>query len=305
MTSPELHTRHETIVEADAPAVYDLITDVVSWPVIFGPTVHTRVLERSPQGDRFEIRALMPDGVVRAWRSHREFDAARRVTFAQDHDDPAFGRMAGGWTFVPLPGERTKVVLEHDFTPPSDHDRDAVLARLDHNSTAELAALRAVAVLPGGVGRWLLTFTESLALAGPVSAAREFVWAADRWPERLPHVDGLDLTGLGADTQSLIMRTRAADGSVHTTRSLRVLLPGGSIAYKQNQPPRGLLGHCGRWDFPADGTSIRSTHTFLVDPAAAGAPEAALNRFRAALAANSRTTMEHAARFAAAIGAVR
>jgi aromatase len=112
----------------------------------------------------------------------------------------------------------------------------------------------------------------------------------------------------------MTMKTRAPDGSVHTTRSVRVLLPDGSIVYKQTQPPQALLGHTGRWEFRTDeaGTSLRSTHTIVVDPA--GAAEVfgssvsagdAVDRLRAALSANSRVTMEHAARYSAAIGASR
>ena len=110
------------------------------------------------------------------------------------------------------------------------------------------------------------------------------------------------------------MRTRAPDGSVHTTRSVRVLLSDGSIVYKQTQPPRTLLGHSGRWEFHTDrtGASIRSTHTFLLDPVGVAevfgssvpADEAA-ERVRAALSANSRVTMAHAASYSASIGAPR
>jgi aromatase len=317
MTAAEIRVRHATVVDAPPAAVYELITDVSRWPVLFRPTVHTRVLARSSAGDRFEIWATVSSGEVSTWRSRREFDpAGGRVTFGQDHDNALFGHMGGGWTCVPRAGGGTEVVLEHRYHPsPDQADAKQRIAReLDHNSSVELEALRTVATLPGGVDRWLLTFSESTELAGSVAGAREFVWDADRWPERLPHVAGLELVTRADGTQDMTMRTRAPDGSEHTTRSVRVLLADGSIVYKQTRPPRALLGHAGRWEFRTDrsGASIRSTHTFLLDPvgmAAVFGPEVAvtdaMTRVRAALSANSRVTMEHASRHAASTEATR
>ncbi|QNP74674.1 aromatase/cyclase [Streptomyces roseirectus] len=315
MTTPEIHARHEIETETSPSAVYELITDVSLWPVIFRPTVHTQVLERTERGDRFEIWATVAGGEVNSWRSRRAFDAAaRRVAFRQDHDNPLFGLMGGGWTCLPLPGDRTKVVLEHRFTPPPDQAdaRERIARDLDTNGAAELEALRTVSALPGGLDRWRVTFTETVALSGPAEAAREFVWAADQWPQRLPHVAGLDLVEQASGAQDMTMETRAPDGTLHTTRSLRLLLPDGTIVYKQTRPPRALLGHSGRWEFRSDpaGDSISSTHTFLMDPAGVAevfgpdvqAPEAA-KRLQAALSANSRVTMQHADRWSASVGA--
>ncbi|GAQ51146.1 aromatase/cyclase [Streptomyces acidiscabies] len=316
MNTPEIHARHETEVDAPPSTVYDLITDVSLWPVIFRPTVHTEVLERTPQGDRFQIWATVAGGEVSTWRSRRTFDAAaRRVTFRQDHDNPLFGLMGGGWSCLPLAGGRTEVVLEHSFVPPPDQAdaRERIARTLDANGAAELEALRTASTLPGGLGAWLVTFTETIGLTGTADAARAFIWDADRWPERLPHVAGLDLLEQPGGAQDMTMRTRAPDGTVHTTRSLRLLLPDGSIVYKQTRPPRALLGHSGRWAFdtdPSGSSTITSTHTFLLDPAGAAdvygpdvpAPEAA-QRVRTALAANSRITMQHADRYSASVGA--
>ncbi|HEY8979012.1 MAG TPA: SRPBCC family protein [Streptomyces sp.] len=311
MSAQEIHARHETEIDAPPSTVYDLITDVALWPVIFRPTVHTRVLERTAQGDRFEIWATISGGRVNTWRSRRAFDPAeRRVAFRQDHDNPLFGLMGGGWTCAPLPGGRTRVTLEHRFTPPPDQvdARQRIARELDANGAAELEALRVVSTLPGGLEPWCLTFTESIELTGPAQAARDFVWDAGKWPERLPHVAGLDLAEQPGGIQDMTMRTSAPDGTVHTTRSLRVPLPDGTIVYKQTRPPRVLLGHSGRWEFRSG--TLSSTHTVLLDPAGVAevygpdvpAREAA-QRVRAALAANSRTTMEHADRWSASVGA--
>jgi aromatase len=317
MTAQEMSAQHSIVIDAPPSTVYALITNVALWPVIFPPTVHTEVLERSAEGDRFDIWATMSSGAVSTWRSRRTFDAStRRVTFGQDHDNRLFGFMGGGWTCVPLVGGGTRVELDHRYNLPEDSEdaRQRITRELDHNGTAELKALQAVATLPKGMDKWMVTFTDSVELAGTADAAREFIWDADRWPERLPHVDGLELATPADGTQDMTMKTRAPDGSVHTTRSVRVLLPDGSIVYKQTQPPRALLGHTGRWEFRTDesGASIRSTHTIVVDPAGAaevyGASVSAgeaVDRVRAALSANSGVTMNHAAEYSTAIGAAR
>ncbi|KZM72313.1 aromatase/cyclase [Nocardia terpenica] len=316
MTVSKIDVRREIIVDVSPAVVYELITNVELWPVIFGPTVHTRVLERTEHRDRFEIWATMSNGEVETWRSRREFDRpASRVSFEQDHDN-AFGRMAGGWACIPRAGGRTLVVLEHSCVPSADRAdaRQRITRDLDHNTAAELEALRTVATLPGGLDRWLLTFVESTELAGPVSTAREFIWDADRWSERLPHVVDLELVSGVGGTQDLTMRTRAPDGAIHRTRSVRVLLPDGSIVYKQTRLPRALLGHSGRWDFRTDhsSASLRSSHTFLLDPVGVAevfgssvSADEAMERVRAALSANSLVTMEYASRYAAMHGALR
>jgi aromatase len=316
MRNADFHTEHRIVVDTEPSVVYDLVADVSRWPVIFGPTVHTRVLEHSARGDRFEIWATA-NGDVRCWTSRRSFDpAARCITFAQERSTPPVGYLGGSWWFEPLTGGRTEVVLTHDFSPvPHQPDAAELITRaLDHNSTAELDALCTVATLPGGVATMLLTFEDSVELAGPVAGAREFVWAADRWPDRLPHVAAMKLVEPCDGVQDMIMDTRSSDGAVHTTRSIRVGLPDRSIAYKQTTVPKPLLGHSGVWEFVdgATGATMRSWHTVLIDPAAAEellgpgvALEEAARRVRRALGSNSMITMEHASRYSASAGGLR
>ncbi|WP_051342882.1 SRPBCC family protein [Pseudonocardia spinosispora] len=302
----QLHSEHDIIVNAPAPAVFALLTDVSLWPVIFSPTVHTRLLERTEHGDRFDIWATAADGDVNTWTSRRTFDAeAGVITFAQDRDTPLFGFMGGSWTCEPRGDGRTRVVLGHHYNPsPDEPDAERVILReLDHNGTRELEALRVIADLPGDIASLLVSFTETVELAGPADRAHEFIWAADQWPSRLPHVAEVTLRTRGGNAQDLTMATRTPDGARHTTRSVRVGLPDRTIAYKQITLPTPLLGHSGRWEF-TDGR-IQSTHTALIDPVAAAAlfgtdvPLAEVaRRVRAALAANSLATMEHAVRFA-------
>jgi aromatase len=108
------------------------------------------------------------------------------------------------------------------------------------------------------------------------------------------------------------MDTVTADGSAHTTRSIRLCTAPERIIYKQLLPPALLHGHSGRWDFFAhpEGTRVRATHTVAIKPEAIAGilgPDADLagarEYLRTALGANSRATLSHAGAHAAGTSA--
>ncbi|MGV4925066.1 aromatase/cyclase [Streptomyces sp. BHT-5-2] len=304
------HTEHSRIVAAPADALYGLVADVTLWPALFGPSVHVRHLERSERAERFELWATV-NGAVTSWRSRRTLDPeGRQVTFAQEVSRPPFASMGGEWLFRELPGGRTEVMLRHVFTP-TDPGREAVaraVAALDHNSFAELAALARIAELGHPVADLAFSFTDHVELPGAPADAYAFVAQADRWAERLPHVARVRMTEPAEGVQELEMDTVTADGTGHTTRSVRVCHPPEWIAYKQQLPPKLLLGHSGLWTF-ADGPGgavLTSRHTVLLNPDAVaevlgpghGLADAR-DAVRTGLSRNSATTMAHAAQHAA------
>lgn len=104
------------------------------------------------------------------------------------------------------------------------------------------------------------------------------------------------------------MDTRTADGSTHTTESVRVCFPHRRIAYKQTTLPALLQLHTGYWDFTEDSdgyTTATSQHTVILNPdnitsvlgEDAGIEQARLF-IRGALGGNSRATLGHAKAYA-------
>lgn len=306
----EQYTEHSRIVAAPAGVLYGLVADVTLWPALFGPSVHVRHLERSERAERFELWATV-NGSVTSWVSRRTLDPDRlRVTFAQEVSRPPFASMGGEWLFRELPGGRTEVVLRHSFSPTSPRQEAVTraVAALDRNSFEELAALARIAELGHPVEDLAFSFSDSVELPGAAEAAYAFVARADLWADRLPHVARVRLTEPSEGVQDLEMDTVTADGSRHTTRSVRVCRAPEWIAYKQRVTPRLLLGHSGLWTFTggSDNAVLSSRHTVLLNPGAVAevlGPDRSLadarDFVREALGRNSATTMTYAAQHAA------
>lgn len=299
------HTEHSRIVRAPWRAVYDLVADAARWPAIFGPSVYLRHLERGERAERFQLWAVTNDE-VRNWTSARVLDRpGRRIRFEQEHSERPVTAMGGDWTFRPRPDGTTLVVLRHHFTAIDDDPSTVrwITEAVDRNSPTELDALARIAELGCNPEEVVFSFQDSLPVPGSAADAYDFVYRADLWPQRLPHVGRVALVEDRPGIQDLRMETVTPDGSSHTTRSVRICFPYERIAYKQVLVPSLLLGHSGEWIFTegTDHAVITSRHTVVLNPAAF--PDVSIadarERVRAALVANSETTMGHAASFAA------
>ncbi|WP_370964501.1 aromatase/cyclase [Amycolatopsis sp. cg9] len=301
------HTTHTRVIAAPPDDVYRVVADVSRWPVVFGPTVHVHHLERDERAERFRLWAVVA-GEVAAWISRRDLDpVARRIEFRQEHSRPPVAAMSGTWSFQPHGYGGTEVVLDHRFSVTDASARDTLVAAVDRNSTEELAALGRITELGHPVDEVIDTFSDTVVLDGELADVYEFVHRSDLWPDRLPHVARVELTEDAAGVQHMEMDTITADGTAHTTRSIRVCHPGESIAYTQLVPPAMLLGHSGHWTFRRVGRGVEATatHTVAIDPEAARAQLGehstladARAYLRENLGANGRATLSHAGAFA-------
>ncbi|HEV7760279.1 MAG TPA: aromatase/cyclase [Acidimicrobiales bacterium] len=316
--TPTVHTARHTIeIEAAADTVYRLVADTERWPVVLGPTVHVRRLEGD---DTDELLALWAtaNGSVRNWTSRRKLDPhSRRIDFRQVTPSHPVAGMGGTWALEPLGADRTRVVLDHDFAAVDD-DPDAVAwidQAMDRNSHAELAAIKENAERSDEHARLTRTFADSVHVDGSADDIYAFLRAADRWPERLPHVQRLDLTEEIEGLQIMVMDTRAPDGDVHTTRSVRVCFDDEHrIVYKQIGLPALLAVHTGEWTIVPDGDGVLATsaHTVRVERPAirtvlgdGATGDDALAFVRRALGTNSLVTLNQARVYAEAAGATR
>ncbi|MDT9694646.1 aromatase/cyclase [Streptomyces sp. P17] len=286
------NTVHTTRIAAAPEAVHALIADVTVWPLMFEPNIHTEYVEGGPRTEgRERIRIWAFAGSeIRSWTSERVLDPhALTVDFRQEEPAAPLTSMSGRWLAKDIGGGETLLELHHEFEAFSDEH--FVLHALHQNSPAELAGMRIAAENP----RTPYTFEDSLRIEAPPQAVYDFLYAADRWPERLPHVASLDLTERTPGIQRMVMDTRSPDGTLHQSESVRVCRPeAGSIAYKQIRTPTVLVAHTGEWrlaPLPDGTTRATSRHSvILADPKVREA-------VRDALGANSRATLRRAKEF--------
>ncbi|HET7017412.1 MAG TPA: FAD-dependent monooxygenase [Streptosporangiaceae bacterium] len=304
---PVRETEHEITVDAPAERVYALIADVTGWPQTFPPTVHAEVVEAGGNSELIRIWATA-NGAAKTWTSRRQHDPEHlAVTFRQERSAPPVGGMGGKWVVEPVSQSQCRVRLLHDFFAATDDpaDLDWISQAVDRNSGSELQALKASAET--GAGQ-LITFDDTVQVEGSAKDVYDFINEAQLWPERLPHVARVSLTEDSPGLQILEMDTSTKDGSVHTTKSVRVCQPHGSIVYKQVVVPALMTMHTGHWliaEREGGGVSVTSRHTVLINTAnitsvlGPDADAAAAEKFvRNALSTNSLTTLRAAKSYA-------
>jgi len=309
MTTREVE--HDITIGAPAAAVYQLLADVTNWPRIFPPTIHVDRIEATGNEERIRIWATA-NGQPKDWTSRRSLDPeALTITFRQEIPAPPVKHMGGTWIIEPIGEQESRVRLLHDYSAIDDdaHDLLWIEQAVDKNSTAELAALKTNVERAHAAETEELTFsfTDTVQIAGSAKDVYDFVNEADRWAERLPHVATVRLAEETPGLQELEMDTRAKDGSVHTTKSYRVVFPHHKIAYKQVTLPALMTLHTGEWTFVdnEEGTAASSQHTVTLNTdniARILGPDATVADAReyvhTALSTNSRATLSHAKAYA-------
>src|SRR5581483_9214056 len=291
------HVMHEISVSAPAGRVYELLADVGGWPEMFPPTIHAERAEGDANEELIRIWATA-NGTARSWTSRRHHDRARlTIAFRQERSVPPVRSMGGSWIVETVSGTACHVRLLHDFAAATGDpaDLDWIGEAVDRNSEAELRALKERAELAGP--DQLFTFDDTVPVDGAAEDVYDFLNEAQLWRERLPHVARVSLDEQTPGLQVLEMDTRAKDGSIHTTRSVRVCQPHREIIYKQIVLPPVLALHTGRWLIEpraGGGVLVTSRHTVRLNVSALGEDadvSATRQAVRAALGGNSLATL--------------
>ncbi|MEU5159742.1 aromatase/cyclase [Streptomyces sp. NPDC020875] len=299
--------RHTITVGAPARTVYGIIADAAAWPRVFPPSVH---VEQTPLGGGEETLRVWAtaNGGVKSWESRRRLDPdGLTIGFRQVRSPAPAASMGGEWRIRPLADARCEVVLLHEFTAVDDDPGHVAWLNkaLDENSSAELDRMKATAESADGLGELLHVFEDSVRIEAPAAGVHAFLWRAEHWEERLPHVARVELTEPRPDVQTLEMETLARDGSRHTTTSVRVSPDPARIVYKQLRLPPLLTAHVGAWLLSESGgtTTATARHTVVIDPSAVhllgpGSTVAGARSYvRDALGTNSLATLRRAKEF--------
>jgi aromatase len=310
MSQPDTReVEHEIKVRAPAEAVYRAIAEVANWPQLFPPTVHVEYLERGAEQERIQIWATA-GGEAKTWISLRVLDPkALRIEFRQEVSQPPVGAMGGTWLIEPISNGESLVRLLHDYRAIDDDPEklEWIDKAVDRNSQAELAALKTNMELATRASELLLTFDDIVQIDGSAKDVYDFINEAQLWSKRLPHVARVSLREDTPGLQFLEMDTRTKDGSVHTTKSVRVAFPYTKIVYKQIQVPALMTLHTGHWllEENSNGVAATSRHTVVVNEANItkvlgdqASIEDARRFVRTALSTNSLATLGHAKKYA-------
>ncbi|WP_328765485.1 MULTISPECIES: aromatase/cyclase [unclassified Streptomyces] len=304
MSVQQVHrTSYSVDVNAPPGVVYGLIADTTQWPLFFPSSVHVERLDFDGSRDRFHIW-VTANGTVKSWLSRRTLDApGLRIDFRQEVPAAPVVSMGGSWIVEPRGTGRSRLVLLHDFAVAGDRpaDVDWTKEATDTNSRAQLATLKEAAERWSRLDDLLLSFEDSVRINGPAELVYQFLYGAADWPERIPHVSRAAVTEDEPGVQLLSMDTMTADGSAHTTESVRVCFPAaGRIVYKQTSTPALMAAHTGEWSLIPDesGVTAVSQHSVLLREEAIeqvlgpGADLTAARRYvREALGRNSTATL--------------
>ena len=265
----ELRTsEHEIKIAGPAESVYRLLAHAENWPQLFPPNIYVDHVERGEREERIRIWATAGD-TVKNWTSRRTLDPDKlRIDFRQEVSTPPVAAMGGTWQIEALPSGETLVRLGHDFRATDDDGLTWLEEVVDRNSRSELDSLKALAESMGpATDELTCSFEDTVQIKGAAQDVFDFIYEADRWTERLPHVNTVRLAEPAPGLQTLEMDTLSKDGSTHTTKSHRVGLAPHRIAYKQTTLPALITLHTGLWTFTPndDGVAASSQHTFTVN----------------------------------------
>ncbi|MGV9293038.1 aromatase/cyclase [Amycolatopsis sp. NPDC003676] len=259
----------QSVVAAPPSTAREVALDVARWPQIHPSAVHVECLERTENSDLLQYWSVLDEHTVRTWRARRRV-ADFQVRFAQEPPEAPFASAAGGWSFEPVNGGETLVtrfeefMLRDDARITADEARENVLK----DCREDLAALRYAAEDRDALEQLTVSFEDPLFIVGAVKDAYDYLYEAEKWPARLPHVTRLVLDEEVPNIQFFDMDTVSADNSRHTTRSVRICLPQHKIVYKQLQPPKTMDAHTGHWEFAEapEGLVATARHTATIKP---------------------------------------
>lgn len=273
MTNSQQHSvQDEVSVAAPAGVVRSLVEDVAGWTQLHKPAVHAEILEDDGEAQLIRHWAVAGRDSARTWRERRtKEDRGDRIRFAHEPAEAPFASIGGSWAFQEQ-GQKTLVTLRHDFTllDGEGPSADELSTRLRQGGQAYLQSLAHAAENREELERLIISFTDSLFIAGDIKDVYDYLWDAGKWEERIPHIAKLDLEQPAPDVQFFDMETSTPDGSSHHTRSVRVTVEPDIIVYKQTELPVLLDGHTGHWKFTRtpEGVIAEARHTATIKPSA-------------------------------------
>ncbi|MGW5869086.1 aromatase/cyclase [Streptomyces sp. NPDC055239] len=250
-------TAHEVTIEAPAGVVYALLTDSPRWPLHLRTTAHVERLEFDGRRERTRVWSTA-GGRVDSWTSLRTLaPELLQVEFRQEQPTAPEHPLSGVWSVVPLAAQRSRLTLRYHFTTSAG------------DPAAVLESLRRTAELWPRLDELALSFDDAVRIEGPAEPVYDFLYRVQDWPGRVPGVIRADVVEDEPGVQAVTMDTMEPDGSVQTTRSVRICFPhAGLIVHKQLTASGLLSAHTGEWSLVPDerGVTVSARQEVLLCP---------------------------------------
>lgn len=259
-------------VEAPVDRVFDLVADVTQGPRFFPNVIHADRVEEGA-GEDVVRRWVLAGDQVRSWRSRRRPDrAAGLISFEHLEPGGALRGLGGQWTFKAEGERETLVELRHTIEAEGGTDAPAPAADSTRaGAENQLARLKEVAEQYDELAGLEASYEASLVIKGSLADVYGYFEESERWPERIPHCLSVVRSDAGPDVQVVEMDVRVPSGAIHTTKQVRVCLPGDRIVWRQvgGLPPldQGLFGYTSFTETP-EGVLARAGQTELLKPLA-------------------------------------
>ncbi|MFR9728425.1 SRPBCC family protein [Saccharopolyspora sp. MS10] len=139
-------TDNSVTIRAPLPLVWEMTNDVASWPKLFAEYARSEVLRR--EGDTIDFRLTThPDeqGRVWSWVSRRVLDVGARTVRARRLETGPFEYVHLHWTYQDTaPGTVLRWVQEFAMRPEAPFDDEAMTARLNSATRANMTRIKAV-----------------------------------------------------------------------------------------------------------------------------------------------------------------
>jgi aromatase len=267
MSEPGIvQTEHQIKVAAPAMAVYDLVADIGAWPRVFPTFVHLEHLGTAGAQERVGMWTTSNDEVYHWVTLRTTHPDELRIDYRPEVAPPPMTQLHRTLLVEQLSEQDSLVRLLHTCRLADDDHavKDSIRRMTDEIGNAELAALKAAAERAEEL---VMVFEDTVRIKGSAREVFDFLSAAQRWQERLPHVSRISLREEVANLQLLEMDTVENNGGTLTTKTARVCLPHRGIVFKHLLLPPLGESHTVRWliEESGDDVVVTSEHTVVIN----------------------------------------
>ncbi|MFJ6797987.1 SRPBCC family protein [Streptomyces sp. NPDC091268] len=261
-SSQRVHASERTAeVAAPAGVVYGLLADAVRWPLLLPAPVHVERMDFDGTHERLRLWDVAGDR-VRSFHMRRVLNPHTRTVAFELEDTfrpgvPTIGRWTveardDTETLLTLSQQRTLEGLPGDFGPGGRRE-------WEEETEAQLAQVKEIAERWERLDELLLSFEDSVHVAGPAELVYDFLYRIEDWAQLVPHVDAARVVEDVPGVQVAAVDTFAEPGGLGvTTRTVRLCFPAAArIVYKELASPELVAAHSGEWSLEPDEDGVR------------------------------------------------